>query len=70
MSQTIVDKREKTKGKVMGEEWERRAIKRKSEEWKSGDNRGEERENQEKRGGCSEVPRPSTGSAVRMINGN
>lgn len=67
MSQKIVDKREKTKGE---REWERRAIKRKSEEWKSGDNRGEERENQEKRGGCSEVPRPSTGSAVRMINGN
>lgn len=41
----------------------------KSEEWKSVDSSGEERKNQ-RRVGCGEVPRPATGSAVRMINGN
>lgn len=45
-------------------------IRKKFEEQESVDNKGEERENLKKRGGCSEVPRPATGSAVRMINGN
>lgn len=55
--------------KIIEGEWETGTTAEKSEEWKSADNRGEERKNQ-KRGGCGEVPRPATGSAVRMINGN
>lgn len=52
-----------------GEKKNHRKGSGKSEEWKSVDNWGEERKNQS-RGGCGEVPRPATGSAVRMINGN
>lgn len=41
----------------------------KSGEWKRGDNWGEEKKNQSRRG-CGQVPRPGPGSAVRLINGN
>lgn len=59
--------RVKKKGKEMRRkmikmQWEIRGV-------ESMDNWGEEKKNQS-RGGCGEVPRPATGSAVRMINEN
>lgn len=71
-SRKLEEEKERTKGKgvksqtgsgKLGQQW--RNWRRRG--WTTGERRGKIKR---RRGGCGEVPRPATGSAVRMINGN